>query len=150
METWDFQAPAQPKPINRSIWNFALLIMSARLCQKGLESVCLGDPAGRWNITWKFFITILYLTLPFFTFFNSCMCLQPKRLDRFTRTMTQTTRFAVSSAFWGSHWYKITFRVQNSQKTPNFWTRMPNFQSNQYIRINFERWEIDEIFQRTA
>jgi hypothetical protein len=31
METCDFQAPAQPKPLNRSRCNFVRLIMSVRL-----------------------------------------------------------------------------------------------------------------------
>jgi hypothetical protein len=39
METCDFQAPAKPKPLSRSRWNFAWLIKSARLrdVQKWLE-----------------------------------------------------------------------------------------------------------------
>ena len=75
------------------------------------------------------------------------MPLQPERLNRFASTMAQTTGLAVRKCLMG---VAFTFRGQNSPKTPNFGTGMPNFQPNQYTRITFERWEIDEKFQQTA
>ena len=146
--------PAEtPQPIKMKFCMIDYVGELTWCANNGCNRLAGDGPTDRWNITSIFvlyftllYFTLLYLTLPFF----SCMPLQPKRLNRFARTIAQTTRFAARKCPLGSRWYEITFRGQNPPKTPNFGTGMPNFQPNQYSRITFERWEIDEKFQRSA
>jgi hypothetical protein len=92
-----FSAPAQPKPLNRSVWNFARLIMSARLPDMP-NIVWIGwlgaapqiGELVKYNL--KSFLTTLYLAC-YFLF--SCQTRQTRRFNRFARTMAQTTQFVL-------------------------------------------------------
>ena len=98
--------PAEtPQPIKMKFCTIDYVGELTRCAKNGWNRLAGGGPTDRWNITSKTFLTILYLipylTLPYFTFFFSCMPLQPKRLNRFARTIAQTTRFAVRKCLLG-------------------------------------------------
>ena len=71
-----------------------------------------GGPTDRWNITSTF---VLYFTLPYL--FYSCMPLQPERLNRFERTVAQTTWFAVRKCFLGVALIRNYISSQNPRKS---------------------------------
>ena len=96
-----------PSPIKMKFCTIDYVGELTRCAKNGLNQLAECGPTVRWNIISTF---VLYLTLPFF---YSCMPLQPKRLNRFARTMSQTTRFAVRKCLLGSRWYEITFRGRN-------------------------------------
>jgi hypothetical protein len=88
------------------------------MCQKWLQSVGWGWPTDRWNVTGKTFL--LYFTLPYL--FYSCMPLQPKRLNRLTRTMAQITRYAVRKSLLGGRVEaKLHFGVKTLRKPKIFY-----------------------------
>jgi hypothetical protein len=86
-----FQVPAKLKALNRSICNFAQLIMLATLCDvpKMVWIAYLGRPHRqmKYSLT-NFSYCIPYLTLPFFW---HALGLPPKRLNRFARPTAQVT-----------------------------------------------------------
>jgi hypothetical protein len=89
---------------------------------------------------------IIYYTL---SDLLSCTRLQQKRLNHFARTMAQTTRFVVRKCLSLVALIGNYICSQNPRKS-KFWTKMPNFQTNQYSRITCEREERAENFQLTA
>jgi hypothetical protein len=64
---------------------------------------------------------------------------QPKPLNRFARTMAQTTQFAVRKGLLGVALIGNYISGSKPQKTPNFGTGMPNFQPNKYTQLAIER-----------
>jgi hypothetical protein len=100
-----------------------------RWAENGLNRLAGGGPADRWNITSKTF-----LTLPYFTIL-SCVPLQPKRLNRFVRTMAQQTWFAVRKCLLGVASIGNYISGLKSQKKTNIATGMSNLQLNQQTRI---------------
>jgi hypothetical protein len=76
--------------------------------------------------------TLLYLTLPYFTllyltYLFSCNRLQQKRLNRFARTMAQTTRFAVRKCFMGVALVRNYILGSKPPETPKSWNRDAKF-----------------------
>jgi hypothetical protein len=104
-----------------------------RCSKNGSHRLAGGSPTNRWNITSENFLIIPYLT------FFSCNRLQQQRLNRFARTMAQTTRFAVRKCLLGVVTIGNYILGSKPQKTPNFGTGMPNFKPNEYTRITLDR-----------
>ena len=109
------------------------------MCQKWLESVGGDSPTDRWNITSTFllYLTLLYFTLPFFYY---CMPLQPKRLNRFARTIAQTMRFAVRKCLLGVALIRNYIWGSKHIENPKFWKRDAKFtaksiQSNDFWTV---------------
>jgi hypothetical protein len=115
----------------------------SRCTKNGRNRLAGGGPTDRWYITSKTFL--LYLALLYLFFL--VIVYSPNGLTDLHARWLKLRGSPYGSAFWGSHWYKIT---SWGSKTPNFGTRMPNFQPNQYTLITFERWEIEEKCQRTT
>ena len=135
--------PAEtPQPIKMKFCKIDYVGELTRCAKNGCNRLAGGGPTHRWNITSIF--------VQYFTFFFSCMPLQPKRLNRFARTTSQTMRFAVRKCLLGG---RVDTKLQFGVKTPKtstFVTGMPNFQPNKYTRITFERYEIDEKCKQTT
>ena len=148
MGTCDFQVSAQPKPLNRSRWNFARLIRSASLrdVPKMVWISWLGAaPQIGETYTSTF---VLFLTLPYFTFFYSCMPLQPKRLNRFARTIAQTTRFAVRKCLLGAALIRNYIKGSKPPENPKFWNRDAKFPPKSIQPNNFST--VRDKCQRSA
>ena len=90
-----------PQPIKTKFPTIDKVGKLTRCTKNGCNRLAGGGPTDRWNITSKTFLTIPYLTILYLTFFYSCMPLQPKRQNRFARTIAQTTRFAVRKYLFG-------------------------------------------------
>jgi hypothetical protein len=86
------------------------------------------------------FVIFLYIT--YLTLFSSVVPLTTP-LDRFARTMTQTTRFSPRNTFLGSRYYQISFRGLKSLKTPiqpsNVYFPAESKQSNKFLMVRDRR-----------
>jgi hypothetical protein len=107
--------PAEtPHPIEMKFCTIDYVGDIMRFAKNGCNGLAGGGPTDRWNITSKTFLTIPYLTLPYLAFF-SCNRLQQKRLNRFARTMAQTTRFAVRKCLL---WVALVGNYITGSKSP--------------------------------
>ena len=94
--------PAEtPQPIKMKFCTTDYVGELTRCAKNYLNRLAGGGPTDRGNITSTFvlYLTLLYLTL--LSLFYPCMPLQPKRLNQFTRTIAQMTRFAVRKCLLG-------------------------------------------------
>ena len=69
--------------------------------------------------------------------FRVCL-LRPESLTDLHARWLKRRGLLLASAIWGRVDTKLHFGVK-TPKNPNFGTKMPNFQSSQYTRFNFER-----------
>jgi hypothetical protein len=92
------------------------------MCQKWLQSVGWRRPHKqmKYNLKKFFYYTLPYLNLPFFL-------VQQKRLNRFARTMTQTTRFAVRKCLLGVALIGNYILGSKPPENPKFWNRDAKF-----------------------
>jgi hypothetical protein len=110
MGTCHFQAPTQQKPLDRSFSNFAQLITSARpLNVPKMVTIGWVGAAPHIGETQAY---IPYLTLPYL-FFVSLPSLQTRPLNRFARTISQTTRIAPRKCLLGVSSMKKIFSRGN-------------------------------------
>jgi hypothetical protein len=112
-----------------------------RCVKNGWNRLAGGGATYKCNITWKTFLTIPYLT-----FFYSVCLYSPSGLTNLHAL--KRCGLPQGSAFWGHIDTDLHFGVKTPEN-PKFWNWMPDFQPNQYTWITFERWEIDEKFQRS-
>ena len=91
--------PAEtPQPIKMKLCTIDYVGELTRCAKNDCNRLAGGGPTDRVKYNLKNFS---YYTLPYFTFFYSCMPLQPKPLNRFARTIAQTTRLAVRNCLLG-------------------------------------------------
>ena len=107
------------------------------MCQKWFESVGWGRPHTwvKYNLKNFSISTLLYL-------FFSCMPLQTRRLNRFARTMAQTTRFAVRKCLLGVALIRNYISGSKPPKNPKFWNRNAKFPAKSIHSNNF--WTVGD------
>jgi hypothetical protein len=143
--------PETPQPIKKKFCTIDIvgeINRYAKICWNRLAG---GVPTDRRHITWKNFSYYigLYVTLRCLTFSNYCMTLQPKRLNRFARTMAETMQFTVRKCFSGLMHVDMNY-ISGSKlpRKPKFW--IPNAEVPAKSMHSNNVWTVrEEAFQRT-
>jgi len=111
---WDFRLPLGAKPLNRLPWNLGCVTTSRTLPQiPNMGAIGLRGASRRMRE-----ISLWLCFFPFF-FFVSSPRLQVATVDRFSRSIHQTTRFRARKCLLGSRWWIFTFTPLFSPKSEN-------------------------------